>query len=198
MCYGSYGRKRDKQIVFSPGMTSWTVFFFFAFFRILLVIPPLLQVVQLRALKNKQRTMDIEQRTTNDGHRATNNERWTLSHEQQTMDIKQQIIWLCKFRLNHLEYFSKCVEITLCRTHLFLIDVRDSKKGRKEVNYDSKSGRPSTSRTEVIIERVRYVRVWRSSFDCSNDCKSVGYEKELHFEDYHQRFGQMEKSAQKQ
>ena len=43
----------------------------------------------------------------------------------------------------------------------------------EEVKADSRSRRPSTSRTEVNDKRVR-----QSSFDSSNDCKSLGHKKE--------------------
>ena len=65
------------------------------------------------------------------------------------------------------------------------------KEGCKEVEDDSKSWRPSTSRTQVNIELVKQ-SAWQSSVDCSNDCKSAGHKKGQCLEDYHWRFGHAE------
>ena len=56
------------------------------------------------------------------------------------------------------------------------------KEGCKEVEDDSKSWRPSTSRTQVNIELVKQ-SAWQSSVDCSNDCKSAGHKKGQCLED---------------
>ena len=82
-----------------------------------------------------------ENRGTNKEHRATNQP-----------EIFSPLGGNCH---KYLKCLSKCMEITQCHEHMFLSGTRGSKRGREEVEDDSRSNRPSTSRTEVSVERVK-------------------------------------------
>ena len=86
----------------------------------------------------------------------------------------------------HLKCFSKGMEITVYHAHVF-----EWQKRFKEVEDNSRSRRPLTSKTKVNIKQVRQL-VWQLSVDCSNDHKSAEHEKGQCLKDYHQRFGHTE------
>ena len=61
------------------------------------------------------------------------------------------------FRHKSLKCFSNCMKLRSCHVYVFWRDIIGSKKGDKEVIYNSKSDRPLTSRTEFNVKCVRQV-----------------------------------------
>ena len=135
MCHVSYGRKRDKQIVLSSRMISWEyiteilVFwnnFFLTCFCLCLLF-----------------------------FRSFSYEHWRTNNENRAMN-KPEKFWSswAKLHHKHLKCSCKCMEITSCGTRDFERYKR-FKDGREEVKDDSRSGRHTTSRTEINVDRVK-------------------------------------------
>ena len=80
----------------------------------------------------------------------------------------------------------------LCCVAVFLSGTKHSKHWHVEVKNDSKSGRPSTSRTEVNVKRVRRV----VSGDPRLTFQMIGGQPKMEkqcLEDYHKGFGHVSK-----
>ena len=130
----SYGRKRDKRIVLSCNMISWeyvtlilTFYTHWISFHMFLFVSPLFSF------------FSYEYWGTKNEYRATNKPEIFGPVWENSVTIN----WNASARKRH-------------HTHVWEKHKR-FKEGYNEVKYDSKRGRPFTSKTEVIVKRVRQV-----------------------------------------
>ena len=135
----SYGIKRDKEIVLSSGM--------------------------INTLEVNNGNLSFLQQLLfiflcafiyTSFSRSFNYEHWRMNDENWVMN-KPEIFSLIGVNCHmYFKCFSKCMKIMPCCTCLFEWHKRFKKK-HEEVKDDFRSGRPSTSRTDINFKQVRQV-----------------------------------------
>ena len=77
--------------------------------------------------------------------------RWGMNNEHQAINKPKIFDLVGKNYHKHMKYFCKPIEIHIFEWH------KRFKEGCEELKDNSRSGRPSTSRTEVNVKRIRQV-----------------------------------------
>ena len=109
---------------------------------------------------------------------------------EQCINLKFLVRWV-KLHQMHSECCRKCTEMRWCHAHVSEWHMW-FKEGRKEVEDDSRTGRPSMSRTANNVECMNQMVCGDCQLTVRMIARWAGNQLWQHMEEYHGRFGYME------